>query len=81
MNWIKCTDRLPDTSRMVEIASMVEPEEQGPEEYRHYQDSNTIIDGYYQDGAWYHVTGNPIDRIMGFEPKMWRDKDNVCNKG
>ena len=69
MNWIKCTDRLPDTSRLVKIIDS-EDTEQG-----------TVIDGYYQDGAWYHVTGNPIDRIMGFEPMMWRDKDNVCDKG
>ena len=78
MNWIKCTDHLPDTSRMVEVASMVEPEEHNSEEYRHYTDCVTVVDGYCIEGRWHHVTGVPIDKIFGFTPKMWRDKD-VCN--
>ena len=67
MNWIKCTDRLPDTSRLVEVADT--------EDLEH----GTVIDGYCIDGKWHHVTGVPIDKIFGFTPKMWRDKDNVCN--
>ena len=63
------------TSRMVEIASMVEPEEHNSEEYRHYTDCVTVVDGYCIEGRWHHVTGVPIDKIFGFTPKMWRDKD------
>ena len=69
MNWIKCTDKLPDTSRRVEISDT--------EDLEH----GTVIVGYYIEGKWHHVTGVPIDRIFGFDPKMWRDKDNVCDKG
>ena len=73
--------RIDGTERMIEIKEKWHTDPPDTSRYVIASDGKTELQAQYYEGRWYHITGVPVEQIMGFKVKMWRDKDNVCNKG